>query len=884
MSCKRSDVWWIVSIFFATSKVMATEVEESSFYLSFQTSRGLSTEEWAEYTGDMPELTAVSVCHWDRPTSFNDQVNQIWGYCFKTSEMKSIDCFDLLIRLLSSSANRQLEVLSYLHHINANKTKEYHRIRATTSPYQHRKWNHYCWLYSSKTGEIKIYWNGEKVATHFLENYSRPIWKGKQKGVETAFVIGQDQDKIRGGYQRTQSFMGDIAEVNIWNHLLNETQIKNMSECHLFLKGNVKAWDVDNLNINKALVRDDIKPNEFCNSKKRLLIFPKRQPFHKAKEACTIHGGKIVTPNTEEENEDVIQIVKKHSQNCVEPGNTQKRNWGNLVWLGLKRIKSVWYDVKGDEIIKPINYSRWATNSFSDKEECAFLEQEGTWYFSTSGNCDQQTLCTVCSIQDDPVFTVKGSCSSSNIDYNYYMNLDSKNEIYNYEGYKGNNISKDFKGIWNTKAHSFSTELKSKSSSSSIVGRQIWNHDDEMCEESGEKHLTISVCEFGTEFTCDSGHCIDIKLKCDGNVDCDDRSDENRCTLIKLPQSYKSIDAPESNVSVQILIESIHDIDTKNMEVVFTSQISMQWHDERLIFTNLRNATKHLISDSTENVIWNPFHYVSKEEVLIGKLHTDKQELYIETKHPPLAMDAGNAYEDSVFDSKMVDITYSIRTRGSYDCKFQLKRFPFDIQKCRFTLRLNTKDAVTPPRLMNEHKIIYKGEKISNNFEIHRIDTDSTASQMEARYTFTIIMSRKYTNQMISIFMPSWLIWFVAYLSFFINLDNFNNRFMGSLTSLLVLCSLLNAMTNTLPKTSYFKFVDFWFLWYISNSIVMISFHVLIDYQSRQHKSRVSPVQKTKFPVLKITTWNSSQLNKFAIIGFPIMNGIFNAVYLVLHS
>ena len=135
---------------------------------------------------------------------------------------------------------------------------------------------------------------------------------------------------------------------------------------------------------------------------------------------------------------------------------------------------------------------------------------------------------------------------------------------------------------------------------------------------------------------------------------------------------------------------------------------------------------------------------------------------------------------------------------------------------------------------------------------------------------------------MITIFMPSWLILFIAYLSFFISLENFNNRFMGSLTSLLVLCSLLNAMTNTLPKTSYFKYVDFWFLWYISNSIAMISCHVLIDYLSRKRKCQVSPEKKLGFEAWKLSTWNSSQLNKVAVIGFPIINGVFNVIYFLL--
>ena len=57
--------------------VEGTDIETDSFYVSFQRSRALSTEEWIEYTGEMPDLKEFSVCHWDRPTSFNDNANTI---------------------------------------------------------------------------------------------------------------------------------------------------------------------------------------------------------------------------------------------------------------------------------------------------------------------------------------------------------------------------------------------------------------------------------------------------------------------------------------------------------------------------------------------------------------------------------------------------------------------------------------------------------------------------------------------------------------------------------------------------------------------------------------------------------------------------------------
>ena len=39
------------------------------------------------------------------------------------------------------------------------------------------------------------------MASQVLKNDSRPVWKGNKNDYEYAFIIGQDQDKIRGGYQ-----------------------------------------------------------------------------------------------------------------------------------------------------------------------------------------------------------------------------------------------------------------------------------------------------------------------------------------------------------------------------------------------------------------------------------------------------------------------------------------------------------------------------------------------------------------------------------------------------------------------------------------------------------------------------------------------------------
>ena len=154
---------------------------------------------------------------------------------------------------------------------------------------------------------------------------------------------------------------------------------------------------------------------------------------------------------------------------------------------------------------------------------------------------------------------------------------------------------------------------------------------------------------------------------------------------------------------------------------------------------------------------------------------------------------------------------------------------------------------------------------------------------------FSVTLKRNYSSHIISIFFPTWLIWFLAYFTFFIDTKNFNNRFMGSVRSLLVLSSLLQSMQNSLPKTTYFKYIDCWFLGYITNSIIMIAAHVLID-SMPLCKNRVcdckfdTPVGNNMYDnALKLHMWTKERLNNIMTVIFPILAIFFNVVYLCLH-
>ena len=55
-------------------------------------------------------------------------------------------------------------------------------------------------------------------------------------------ILGQDQDNYGGGFNRKQSFKGEMYGVNMWNKVLSSSEILNMSKSCSNGVGNFLRW------------------------------------------------------------------------------------------------------------------------------------------------------------------------------------------------------------------------------------------------------------------------------------------------------------------------------------------------------------------------------------------------------------------------------------------------------------------------------------------------------------------------------------------------------------------------------------------------------------------------------------------------------------------
>ena len=98
----------------------------------------------------------------------------------------------------------------------------------------------------------------------------------------------------------------------------------------------------------------------------------------------------------------------------------------------------------------------------------------------------------------------------------------------------------------------------------------------------------------------------------------------------------------------------------------------------------------------------------------------------------------------------------------------------------------------------------------------------------ESFFVFSLHFERLFVDQLTSTYFQTFMLWLLAYLTLIVPIRSFNERFMGAVTVLLVLAALLESIHNKLPKSSQMIFIDYWLLWYSSNILFIIMFHVVL--------------------------------------------------------
>ena len=140
-----------------------------------------------------------------------------------------------------------------------------------------------------------------------------------------------------------------------------------------------------------------------------------------------------------------------------------------------------------------------------------------------------------------------------------------------------------------------------------------------------------------------------------------------------------------------VKIFSIGIIDTVNMVVDLDIEISLKWKDHRLYFLNLREG-ENRITSQTSKQLWLPWESINHKNAVIGKTIKDSSTTLVVTKSSEHLTDAALVKkigyhdlegiffrgEDYLYRGKDNYLTIQQRVRSSYECTFNVSKFPFD--------------------------------------------------------------------------------------------------------------------------------------------------------------------------------------------------------------
>ena len=577
------------------------------------------------------------------------------------------------------------------------------------------------------------------------------------------------------------------------------------------------------------------------------------------------------------------------------------QNNAKILWIGIKKNNQIWYEHgRNNTLGRQIIYTNWSTTTTSPHIDCAEMNNDGSWEEGGSSTCKwDSTLCTICTFNTTPVFTLKGLCFESKINWNYYMTLNKGHKVNYFEGYKRTNLvpvhrNQTWEFVEPDEENPSYTAILLRNHYSRIyhIGRHHWHVNMPSCGyEDPIRKLTLSTCNFGKEFTCDSGHCINLDYRCDEIEDCSDGSDESNCHLVDIPSSYvKHHPPPPSCPCGSIYLDSrmeilhINRIDTINMIVTITAEINIKWKDRRLVFLNPLKNHPNFISDTKAKQLWLPSDHIMIKNAVIGEIQYDPERKVKVHAKIPERIDLESPYENRRYNGSHNKLEVSQKNKIQYNCIFDVYKFPFDEEKCYFGFRSggykNTKILI-----FEDAEVAYEGPNIIDQFKIVAMTSKIENIHNYTEYSIEITFKRMFAHQLLKTFIPPFIFVMLGYATMFVDLDQPGDRFKGSVTVMLVLTTLLNVVEMDLPETSYIKLVDFWFVWHIGMIFCITSYHIALQ-RMRKHLTTIDNTNAV-IPYHQVDVAINEKhakrilniINNSAIIIFPIVNSIFYAIY-----
>lgn len=284
----------------------------------------------------------------------------------------------------------------------------------------------------------------------------------------------------------------------------------------------------------------------------------------------------------------------------------KEHNMGASVWIGVvwRPLNQMWTDVATGKEAVYRNFEVEIKPS-GQEELCVAAISLGSPQHNWDIESCSFELCTACQFNRPAPMKLRGLCSKSLFDREYYI-YDTINSrpVFNGKHWSRlawtKNETSGGPGGWQLKLLT-DPQVQARMVSSSELEYPVGIHEFEVVGDKcpgGRQLLKLTSCTLD-QFTCGDGTCVDLEQRCNLELDCADHSDELDCDTLIVPSGYeKRLPPPKLNtatptpVLMDIEILLVRNLNLLTSRLVVDITLTRTWLDSRLRYKNLQKVKK----------------------------------------------------------------------------------------------------------------------------------------------------------------------------------------------------------------------------------------------------------------------------------------------------
>ncbi|CAG5108058.1 Oidioi.mRNA.OKI2018_I69.chr1.g3616.t2.cds [Oikopleura dioica] len=183
----------------------------------------------------------------------------------------------------------------------------------------------------------------------------------------------------------------------------------------------------------------------------------------------------------------------------------------------------------------------------------------------------------------------------------------------------------------------------------------------------------------------------------------------------------------------------------------------------------------------------------------------------------------------------------SIRLTVVAACRMYLNHFPMDVQVCNLRaesfgyntndVQFHWTDTQTPPLDLQDDLQMPQFKLVGHQTAVcDKVYTSGTYTCIEAKF----ILKREIGYYLIQIYVPSFLLVILSWVSFWISIEATPARISLGITTVLTISSMRNGAAMSLPKVSYIKAIDIWLSFCMVLVFAAVLEYAIANYLYRQ--------------------------------------------------